>query len=147
MPDFKTQAQKQTYDKIGAWMREIFGEQTLGHPTLPSYAVRYGSCLVQVAVDPWGENDATIIVYSYAVTGAEMREDLLFHLLKKNNQIRFGAFALDDQNNILFQHTIVGSTCDKNELRASIMAVIATADESDDEIIARWGGQRSIDRR
>ena len=29
---------------------------------------------------------------------------------------------------------------------ASVMAVIMTADKSDDEIVARWGAQRQVDR-
>jgi len=34
---------------------------------------------------------------------------------------------------------------DKTELRASVMAVVSTADEHDDEIVSRWGGKRALD--
>ena len=47
---------------------------------------------------------------------------------------------------VTFEQNIVGSSCDKNELKASVMAVVGTADKYDDEIVSRWGGKRSADR-
>jgi hypothetical protein len=46
----------------------------------------------------------------------------------------------------VFSHSIFGSTCDKNELKAAVMAMVVTADFYDDVIVARWGGQRALDR-
>jgi ATP-dependent Clp protease ATP-binding subunit ClpC len=46
----------------------------------------------------------------------------------------------------LLKPALVGSTCDKDELKAQVMAVVLTADEYDDQIVARWGGQRALDR-
>jgi len=66
-------------------------------------------------------------------------------LLRKNDDMRFGAFGLDRDMDIFFEHTIVGSTCDKEELRATVMAVLQTADKYDDEIVAKWGGERAVD--
>jgi hypothetical protein len=42
--------------------------------------------------------------------------------------------------------TAIGSSCDKSELRTSVMAVLGTADKYDDEIMGRWGGKRALDR-
>lgn len=53
----------------------------------------------------------------------------------------FGEFGLDPEKDIFFEHTIVGSTCDKEELRASIMASVMNSDDYDDKIEAKWGGQ------
>ena len=36
---------------------------------------------------------------------------------------------------------------DGNELKASVMAVVMTADRYDDQITSKWGGQRAVDRR
>jgi hypothetical protein len=52
---------------------------------------------------------------------------------------------LDKSGDVTFEHNIVGSTCDKNELKASIMAVVGTADRYDDQIVSRWGGKRASD--
>ena len=72
--------------------------------------------------------------------------DLLHYLLRENEQLRFGAFGVDSDNDICYSHTVVGSTIDKEELQACVMAVVAMADKYDDEIVGRWGGQRAIDR-
>jgi hypothetical protein len=61
--------------------------------------------------------------------------------------MRFGAFGLDSDNDVFFEHSIVGSTSDKVELKASVMAVVMTADRYDDQISSRWGGTRAVDRK
>jgi hypothetical protein len=67
-------------------------------------------------------------------------------LLMENGTLRFGAFGIDSEKDIFFEHTIVGSTCDKEELRASVMAVVTNSDDYDDKIVAKWGGQTARDR-
>jgi hypothetical protein len=99
-----------------------------------------------VANNPWGDDDATVQTWSYLVTGAELTPDLMRYLLEKNEQLRFGAFGMDSDGDILFSHTIVGSSCEKTSLKASVMAVVMISDKYDDEIVARWGGQRALDR-
>ncbi len=144
--EFKTPTQKTTYEKIVPWMKELFGTFAQVRADVPVMGVMVGSALAQVSVFPWGDHDATITVRAYVVTGAELTPDLAHYLLRKNADMRFGAFGVDDDGDILFEHTIVGSTCDKEELRSSVMAVALTADQFDDEIVARWGGQRALDR-
>jgi hypothetical protein len=58
----------------------------------------------------------------------------------------FGAFGLDVNGDIIFEHSIVGSTCDKKELESSVRAVLEIADKYDDKIVAEWGGMRALDR-
>jgi len=105
------------------------------------------SAIAQVAVYPWGNDDATITTRSYVTTGTEVTPDLMHFLLRENDTMRFGAFGLDSDNDIFFEHTIVGSTCDKDELKASVLAVVTTADRYDEQVVSRWGGQRAVDRR
>lgn len=144
--EFKTASQKACYEKIGPWMKEIFGDFAQARPDMPVFGVVVGSALAQIAVYPWGDDDATICTRAYVVTGAEITPDLMMFLLRSNDDMRFGAFGLDRDNDIFFEHTIVGSTCDKEELKASVFAVVMTADRYDDQIMARWGGQRAMDR-
>lgn len=144
--EFKHVTQKTTYEKVGQWMRELFGGVVHVRQDAPVYGVRFGSAFVQVSISPWGENEAIITTRSYVVYGANLREDLLKYLLRKNDEMRFGAFALDGDGDIVFSHTIVGSTCQKEELKASVYAVMKVADQYDDEIVGRWGGERALDR-
>jgi hypothetical protein len=144
MIQFKSEAQRACHEQVSKWMKEIFGELAASRNDAPLFGVALGSAFAQVAVLPWGQDDAVICTRAYVVTGAEMTPELIHYLLRQNASMGFGAFGLDDD--VFFDHTIVGSTCSKNELKASVVAVVGTADRLDDEIVARWGGQRALDR-
>jgi len=144
--EFKTASQQACYEKVLPWMKEIFGDFATPREDMPIITVYVGSAIAQVGVFSWGENDATVTSRAYVVTGADLTPDLMKYLLNETADMRFGGFGLDNDGDILFQHAIVGSRADKEELRASVMAVIITADEYDDKIVARWGGQRALDR-
>jgi type III secretion system-like peptide-binding chaperone len=145
--EFKSEAQKACYEKVVPWMKEVFGEFIRVREDMPIIAVFVGSAIAQVAVFAWGDNDATITTRAYVVTGADTsQKDLLEYLLRESADMRFGAFGIDQEGDILFQHAIVGSKADKDELKASVMAVVLTADDYDDKIVSRWGGQRALDK-
>jgi hypothetical protein len=145
--EFKTAAQKACYEKIAPWMKEIFGDFAMVNDKVPAIGVAVGSAFAQVGVMPWGDDDTTINTRAYVVSGAELSQDLTRYLLEENAKLRFGAFSVDSDGDIVFEHGIVGSSCDKKELKASVMAVVTTADKYDDEIVRRWGGQRALDRK
>ncbi|WP_017663008.1 T3SS (YopN, CesT) and YbjN peptide-binding chaperone 1 [Baaleninema simplex] len=143
---FETTVQEACFDRIAGWMRELFGKLPCARPDVPGLGVFRGSALVEVFVFPWGDDEAVIHTRSSVIKGANLTPDLMKFLLEVNAQMRFGAFALDSDGNILFEHTIVGSTCDRKELEASVNAVLEVADEYDDYILENWGGQRALDR-
>jgi|SRR5581483_1973099 len=144
--EFTTEAQKTCYEQVKTWMQEIFGEMAFVDEKNPTFGIARGTAQAWVWVLPWGDDDATINVRSWVVTDAEMTLDLAKYLLQQNFNMRFGAFSIDDEDDILFSHTIVGSTCQKEELRASVMAVLSTADAQDDPITSRFGGRKASDR-
>ena len=143
--EFESTYQEECYDEVAGFCQELFGEMARINDESPSFSIRFGSALVGVRVREWGDDDATISVFSWVIQGAEITSELIEFLLRKNYDIRFGAFSIDDENDIHFEHTIVGSTVDKNELQASIMGVANIADSHDDEIQQRWGGTKMFD--
>ena len=145
--EFASQKQQEVYEKIAPMMTAVFGEFASPRSDAPSFLVALGSAFASVAVHPWGDDDASITTRAYVVTGAEITPDLMLFLLQENATMRFGAFGIDSDKDVFFEHTIVGSSCDKSELKASVMAVVWVADKYDDQIVARWGGQRAVDRR
>jgi hypothetical protein len=144
--EFHSEAHRQCYEKVAKWMVEIFGEQAMASKDWPKIGLYIGSAITEVYVFPWGDNDAIISSYSFVVTGAELTPDLMRFLLEENERWHFGAFSIDQEGNINYSHNIVGSTCDKEELRASVIAVARLSDDYDDKIVARYGGQRAADR-
>lgn len=144
--DFKTKAQESCYHHIAPWMAELFSKAVLKLEDEPVFILNFGSAVASTKVIPWGAQEALIVTRSYVVTNITLTPDLTYYLLRENDGIYFGRFALDSEDDIVFEHSLVGSTCDKKELENSVMSVIEFADAYDDEIVSRWGGQRALDR-
>ena len=143
--EFETLAQKECFEKIAPWVKELFGGSVLRKPDHPILGVMHGSAFAQVGVFSWA-GDAIVTTRAYVATGVEPTPDLMRFLLRENAGMHFGAFGLDDDGDVIFEHSIVGSTCDQKELEASVIAVVRTADDYDDKIVERWGGQRALDQ-
>lgn len=143
---FQTQAQQACYDQIALWMRELFGKFPCARADFPGLGLFMNSALVEVLIYPWQDDDAVINTRSYVVTDIDLAPDLMRFLLEENAKMLFGAFGVDEAGSILFEHTIVGSTCDQKELEASVKAVLEISDEYDDRIVSQWGGKRALDR-
>ncbi len=144
--EFETNVQETCYNKICLWMRELFDKFPNPRQDFPRVNLFIGSALVEISVFAWGDDEAIINTRSYVVTNVDLKPDLMQFLLRENSKMRFGAFGIDEDNNIIFEHTIVGSTCDKPELAVSVKAVLKIADEYDDRIVEQWGGKRAVDR-
>jgi hypothetical protein len=143
---FQTEAQKKVYEKVVGYTKELFGEMVRYKEDAPVFLLDMGSAFVRVAVFPWGDDDAFINARSWVICGAEVVPELMHFLLRQNDDMRFGAFGLDSDNDIFFEYSVVGSTLDKPELKACVLAVLMTADRYDDQIQQRWGGTRACDR-
>jgi len=111
------------------------------------YVIKQGSAYVMISVVPWGENRAMVRCASQLVKGASMDGPLAKQLLELNGHLRFGAFAWDSmEQTILFTHTILGgTTLDPEELTATLRDVALIADEYDDKLVTKYGGQRMVD--
>lgn len=144
--EFKTEAQQKVYEKADQYLTQVFGEMIRKAVEAPVFFLEKGSAIAQIAVNTWGDDDAVIGVRCYVIYDAELVPDLLMFLLKKNNDMLFGGFGIDDQGDIFFEHSILGSNLDKEEIKVSTLAVLSTADEYDDQIKERWGGLRQSDK-
>src|SRR5262252_860607 len=111
------------------------------------YVIKQGSAYVMISVVPWGDNRAMVRCASQLVKGIDVDGPLAKQLLELNRHIRFGAFAVDPaEHTVLFTHTILGGhTLDPEELVATLRDVALIADEYDDKLMKKYGGQRMID--
>lgn len=139
--NFETQQQKQIYEKIAPWMKELFGIFARPRSDAPYFGLAIGSAYVNIGVLPWGEEDAVIKSRVYVVRKITLTLELMHFLLRENDMMRFGAFGVDGEGDIFFEHTIQGSTCTIEELKNSVLAVGYTADQYDEKIVERWGGE------
>jgi hypothetical protein len=147
MVAFETEAQRRIYTQVESYLLDLFDEERAEpSDTFPSFWVPHGSTAAIVSVLPWGDDDATISIRAYVLFSARLDEELMYHLLHENDGTVFGSFGLDEDDDVFFEHTILGSTCDRDEVRASVNAVMTTADDYDDALQERWGGERTLDR-
>jgi hypothetical protein len=111
------------------------------------YVIKQGSAYVMISVVPWGDNKAMVRCASQLVKGVDVDGPLARQLLELNGHLRFGAFAIDPADHtVLFTHTILGgTTLDPEELMATLRDVALIADEYDDKLMKKYGGQRMID--
>lgn len=140
-----TKIQAETRARVLAWAEELFGANAAHTNDGLGARVHFGSSFVELSVSAVGDTEAVVIARAPVVTGSAINADLLRYLLRKNCDTRFGAFGVDDTGEIELRYAIVGSTCQKAELRAALQYLMLAADLADDEIIARWGGVRARD--
>jgi hypothetical protein len=143
--DFQNSVQEKHYTKVLGWMRPLFGDIPWEKLDEPGFGLFMGSAWVELRILPW-KDDTVVNVRSTVVSDVTLTVDLLNYLLRENHEMLFGAFSISRTGDILFEHTIVGSTIDKKELESSVLAVLEIADKYDDEIVTRWGGKRALDK-
>ncbi len=111
------------------------------------YIVKQGSTFVMINVVPLDGERAQVRCVAQLVKGVKMTGELATDLLKLNAKLRFGAFGYEENGAlILMVHSILGGeTLDRDELVATVSDVALLADEYDDKIIERHGGQTMKD--
>jgi len=144
---FTSEAQKNTYDKVSELLRDEFGRQAAVHNERPIFYITAGSAYVTIAVEALGEKESVVRALSWVVTGAETTPELTKYLLNANQNFRFGAYAMDDVGDILFTHAFYGENLSRDALLYTVYGVARVADDSDDQIVQRFGGQRGVDRK
>lgn len=142
--EFDNEVQRQTYFKLREYLAELFEhpyqDEKDGH-----FYVSYGSTVLEISIDPYGPEDAAVVISSYCVQDVEVEENLLLGLLEVNHQLPFGAFSLVGRD-VFFSYTLFGSALDRRVLLGAIAAVATVADDYDDLIVAKYGGHRALDR-
>ena len=144
---FANETQRAVYDRVRGFIEDLFGELAVYRDDAPAFAVAAGSAVAHVHVLPWTDEGAIVTTRAFVVSGATLNDDLMRWMLERNAEALWGAFGVDEDGEIVIDHSINGPTCDKEDLRASVLGVIFSADRYDDEIVARWGGERALDRK
>lgn len=111
----------------------------------PSLRVHQGSASARLFVIPLTDDEAVVRVLSWVVRGANTKDpELMRFLLLKNNERNLGAFAIDQDGDVVLKYSFIGTTCTEADIMSAITAVVAGADDIDDEIVARWGGETAL---
>ena len=144
MTRFQHDVHAETYHRVQEYLPDffddLFHDEENGH-----FYVRYGSTVLEISVDAYGPKEAVVTIMSYCVQGVDVSEELLVTLLELNHRQPFGAFSMVE-NDVFFSHALFGRDLQPRSLLGAIAAVADVADESDDRIVERFGGQTALER-
>lgn len=119
-----------------------------------SYRVCYGSTVVSIEPELWNEpEDRTILrLIAVVLAGVPKTDPQMFEDLSRlNDTYRFGKFYWtateeDEEEGIIFiEHQMLGEFMDFEEFKQVLISLAYAADEVDDELQVRYGGDRWID--
>jgi hypothetical protein len=139
---FASDLHREVFEKVRVWLGELVGSDNVFEHGELAFVIYRGSAKIFVGVftrsDP---EDIVINIRLYIVVGPRLDNDLFEYLIRENFNLVYGAFAIDKDNDIVFDQTIPGRGADADELKVAVGAVSWTADKYDDEISSRWGGK------
>lgn len=108
-----------------------------------NYRLIRGSAVLYLSIAPFGAREVLVRCTSYVVMGAAIDAELMAFLLAANSRVTFGAFSVDEEQDILFEYALLATHANKYELKEAIKAVAKAVDDYDNKIINRWGGETS----
>jgi hypothetical protein len=137
--------------KVERYLKEIVSEyQVQGE----RFLYRQGSAVVVIHPLQWQEGSTIVRLISPVLSKvARAGNDAMFEEFSElNDRFIFGRFywtpSKDDAaiGTIFLEHSLLGEYLDVDELASAFVGMAATADKFDDELKAKYGGERWEDR-
>lgn len=141
---FHTQCQEEVYRQVKSYLDELVDEH-FDDASHCDFYLKYGSTVLEISIDPYEEDDAVIEVLAFCVQGVTPTFELTEELLRLNAEVPLGAFSMVGPD-IFFSHSFLGRRLRGEQLIASLDAVASIADDYDDRIIAKYGGETALER-
>ncbi len=136
--------QEETFRRVREYLSEFFDDPYCD-PEEGHFYVRYGTTVLEISVEPYGPDEVMVRIMSYCVQGVDAADDLLLGLLELNHNLALGHFSLVDDD-VFFSHSLFGRDLEPRDLLRAITAVATVADDYDDRIVEKYGGQTALER-
>ena len=141
---FHSQCQEEVYRQVKAYLDELVDEHFDDAEHCDFY-LKYGSTVLEISIGPYEEDDAVIEVLAFCVQGVEPSFELMQELLKLNSEVPLGAFSMVG-NDIFYSHSFLGRRLPPEQLIASLDSVASIADDYDEHLVKRYGGETALER-
>ena len=139
-------------EKIERYLKDVVDRYEV---VMDSYRVRYGSTVVSIEPELWNEEQDSTILRLIAVVLAGARrtgnEKMFEELSQLNDAYRFGKFYWtptdedEDEGIIFVEQQMLGEFVDFEEFKQMLISLAFAADEVDDQLQAKYGGERWAD--
>lgn len=141
---FHTRCQEDVYKQVKRFLDELVDEHFDDAEHCDFY-LKFGSTLLEISITPFEEDNAVIAILAYCVQGVDPTFELCRELLALNSELPLGAFSVVG-NDVYFSHSFLGRKLQAEQLIASLSSVAAIADEYDEKIVERFGGETALER-
>ena len=132
--EVKDRVQRQLVDIIGNVQVDKDGD----------FSFRYESTRLYISVRPYADNSATVEIFTLTNIHVPRTPELFKYVATRD--YLYGAFRVNDEPDgtvsVLVTHTLLGDTIDADELKIALFNMMVAADEVDDEIKNKFGGER-----
>jgi len=135
---FEQQAQEDLYARVATYLRQAFGELAEPLEDETAFRLALGRVPLLITVDANGPERASVLMMRRLAIGLPITPDLATFLLRKNQEVPFGALMLDDEQNIVFRHILLGESVNKEALFMLVRLLACYADEIEDELNMRF---------
>lgn len=138
---------KKTTEKLQGYLTELLG--TIEITKNGAFVVRKGSTLITLRVTE-GIGDTSTIIVCGLILDDVPRSDELNEYIAFSDVSLYGSLALTEAEdpslcNIRLFDTLLGDYLDQGEVEASVFSAAWVCDRLDDELQARFGGERFED--
>lgn len=141
---FENDSHREAFERVREYVDELIDEPYLDEDTGHFYG-RFGSTVLEVSVDPYGPEEIVVKVMAYCVQGARVDESLRTGLLELNHTLPMGSFSVVGTD-VFFSQSLFGRSLEPRNFLNAIAAVATVADDYDDRIVARYGGETALER-
>ena len=145
---FETAMHRRVYEHVANLLGDLYSDLVAPLPSVPAFrcalAGENGSAIAYTYVVP-GANDVVVRTLAWVLRDVAPSSELYTDLLRRNAIAEFGSYFLNEQGDVGYAHTIVGSTLDRLELEESTKAVATRADVDGYELQQAYGGRRAGD--
>lgn len=138
--DFESEEQREAHARLRGPLEALFPEGLRERIHAIGYVMTVDGTIVTSTLAPWGDRDTIVANRVYLAGAVPMSEELLRELLRWSSDARFGAFGVDNDDNVYVEHQLAGSTVSAAVLEASIRGTLRLAAERRDEVRRRFGG-------
>ena len=134
-------------DKVQRILADALGSVSIDKDG--DFHVRDGSAVVFIHVYALDSGVSMINVYSIALSNVPLTPELYRWVATEGQAFRFGRCMVAEGDNglgrMMMTHTLLGDYLDAEELKWAVFALLSTADDLDDQLKARFGGERFIE--
>jgi hypothetical protein len=141
---FHTQCQEEVYRQVKSHLDELVDEHFDDSEHCDFY-LKYGSTVLEISIEPYQEDDAVVEVLAFCVQGVEPSFELMQELLRLNSEVPLGAFSMVAKD-IFYSHSFLGRRLRPEQLIASLDSVASIADDYDEDLVSRFGGETALER-